>query len=72
MARKLLADGWNERTRIGFRADDNKGGAAPPSRLLLIRFTQVTAIFGIGHRFRKLIATTYSGNLSQPDKHEPT
>jgi len=37
---------------------------------MLIRLTQVTAIFGIGHCFRNLIATTYSGNLSQADKHE--
>ena len=37
---------------------------------MLIRLTQVTAIFGIGHCFRNPIATTYSGNLSQAYKHE--
>src|SRR5712664_180557 len=39
---------------------------------MLIRLTQVTAIFGIGHCFRKLVATTNSGNLRQAEKHEMT
>ena len=37
---------------------------------MLIRLFKVTTIFTIGHGFGNVIATTYSGNLSQADKHE--